>query len=203
MVLKRTFDIIGGLIGCIILIPLTGIVFILNKLNEEDDGPLFFVQERLGQYGTTFKLIKFRSMVVDADDRLERFSEENEDVRKEFKIYRKIKNDPRVTRVGKFLRKTSLDEFPQFINVLKGDMSLVGPRPYLPREVEDMGVYKDVIVNTKPGVTGYWQISGRSEATFDERLDFDIQYIKDKSFFKDIKILFKTLLKIVQKEGAI
>ena len=128
---KRFIDIIGGLVGCIILIPLTIIVFILNKLNEEDDGPVFFIQERIGQNGRPFKMFKFRSMVVDADEKLERFLEENEDVRNEFFVYRKIKNDPRVTKIGKFLRKTSLDEFPQFINVLLGDMSIVGPRPYL------------------------------------------------------------------------
>lgn len=124
-VFKRLIDIIGGIVGCIILIPLTGIVFFLNKLNEEDDGPVFYVQERIGQYGKPFKMFKFRSMVVDADEKLERFLEENEDVREEFMVYRKIKNDPRVTKVGKFLRRTSLDEFPQFINVLLGDMSLI------------------------------------------------------------------------------
>ena len=124
-VFKRLIDIIGGIVGCIILIPLIGIVFFLNKLNEEDDGPVFYVQERIGQYGRPFKMFKFRSMVVDADEKLERFLEENEDVREEFMMYRKIKNDPRVTKVGKFLRRTSLDEFPQFINVLLGDMSLI------------------------------------------------------------------------------
>ena len=129
--IKRVIDIIGGIVGCIILIPLTIIVFILNKVNEEDDGPIFYVQERIGQYGRPFKMFKFRSMIEDADEKLERFLEENEDVKEEFMVYRKIKNDPRVTKVGKFLRKTSLDEFPQFINVLLGDMSIVGPRPYL------------------------------------------------------------------------
>ena len=121
---KRFVDIIGGLVGCIILIPLTCIVFFLNKLNEEN-GPVLYIQERIGQYGKTFKMFKFRSMVVDADEKLERFLEENEDVKEEFMMCRKIKNDPRVTKVGEFLRRISLDEFPQFINVLFGDMSLI------------------------------------------------------------------------------
>ncbi|MBR2247879.1 MAG: sugar transferase [Clostridia bacterium] len=129
--IKRTFDIIGALLGCLILIPLTAFVFVLNKLNEEDDGPIFYIQDRIGKDGKIFKMFKYRSMVVDADEKLEEFLAENEDVKNEFKIYRKLKNDPRVTKVGKFLRNTSLDEMPQFINVLKGDMSIIGPRPYL------------------------------------------------------------------------
>ena len=201
--IKRTIDIIGGIIGCILLIPLTVFVFVLNKLNEEDDGPVFYIQERIGQNGKMFKMIKYRSMVVDADEKLERFLEENEDVRKEFKVYRKIKNDPRVTKVGRFLRKTSLDEFPQFINVLFGDMSLVGPRPYLAREIEDMGKYYEIIIKYKPGITGLWQISGRSDVAFDDRLELDINYHKNHSVFKDISILFKTIRYVVKKEGAI
>ena len=200
--IKRCIDIVGGIVGCIILIPLTIFVFILNKLNEEDDGPVFFIQERIGQNGKKFRMFKFRSMVLDADEKLERFLEENEDVREEFYMYRKIKNDPRVTKVGKFLRKTSLDEFPQFINVLKGDMSIIGPRPYLPRELEDMGEYYNIIIQYKPGITGLWQISGRSEVTFEDRLDMDISYHKDHSNKRDFKILFKTILKVINKEGA-
>ena len=200
--IKRCIDIVGGIVGCIILIPLTIFVFILNKLNEEDDGPVFFIQERIGQNGKKFRMFKFRSMVLDADEKLERFLEENEDVREEFYMYRKIQNDPRVTKVGKFLRKTSLDEFPQFINVLKGEMSIIGPRPYLPRELEDMGEYYNIIIQYKPGITGLWQISGRSEVTFEDRLDMDISYHKDHSNKRDFKILFKTILKVINKEGA-
>ena len=199
---KRFIDIIGGLVGCIILIPLTIIVFILNKLNEEDDGPVFFIQERIGQNGKPFKMFKFRSMVVDADEKLERFLEENEDVRNEFFVYRKIKNDPRVTKIGKFLRKTSLDEFPQFINVLLGDMSIVGPRPYLDRERKSMGNYYNIITKYKPGITGLWQISGRSDVSFDDRLELDITYHKNHSLIKDIKILLKTIGRVMKKNGA-
>jgi len=200
---KRFIDIIGGLVGCIILIPLTIIVFILNKLNEEDDGPVFFIQERIGQNGKKFKMFKFRSMVVDADEKLERFLEENEDVRNEFFVYRKIKNDPRVTKIGKFLRKTSLDEFPQFINVLLGDMSIVGPRPYLDRERDSMGNYYNIITQYKPGITGLWQISGRSDVSFDDRLELDITYHKNHSNIKDAEILIKTVSHVLKKEGAI
>ena len=200
---KRTIDIIGGIVGCTLLIPLTGVVFALNKLNEEDDGPVFYIQDRIGQNGRKFKMLKFRSMVVDADEKLERFLEENEDVRKEFKVYRKIKNDPRVTKVGKFLRRTSLDEFPQFVNVLFGDMSLVGPRPYLVREIEDMGKYYDIIIKYKPGITGLWQISGRSDVAFEDRLEMDINYHKNHSFKRDIEILLKTIKHVIKKEGAI
>ena len=117
-------------------------------------------------------------------------------------IYNK-KNDPRITKVGNFIRRTSLDEFPQFINVLKGDMSLVGPRPYLPREKEDMGEYYDCIIQTRPGVTGYWQIAGRNDVTFEDRLKMDCEYNKKKGLKVDCKLLVKTVLKVVKKEGAI
>jgi len=200
---KRAMDILGGIVGCIILIPLMGIVFISNKISEDDDGPLFFTQERIGKDGRLFTMIKFRSMVVDADEKLKQFLEENEDIKREYKIYRKLKDDPRVTHVGKFLRKTSLDEFPQFINVLVGQMSLVGPRPYLEREAKDMGKYFNIIVQHKPGITGLWQISGRSNVSFEERLELDIEYHKTQSVRKDIIILFKTLGHIMKKEGAI
>ena len=113
-----------------------------------------------------------------------------------------MKIDPRVTKVGEFIRKTSLDEFPQFINVLKGDMSLVGPRPYLPREKEDMGDYYDYIVQYRPGVTGYWQIAGRSDVTFEDRLKMDYDYIQNKSLKADLKLLRKTVLNVIKKEGA-
>jgi undecaprenyl-phosphate galactose phosphotransferase len=123
--IKRFIDIIVGCLGSIILIPLTLLVWTINKIYKEDNGPLFYVQERIGKNGEKFKMIKFRSMCIDADEKLEKFLNENPDVREEFRVYRKIKNDPRITKAGKFLRKTSLDEWPQFLSVLKGDMSLV------------------------------------------------------------------------------
>lgn len=201
--IKRLIDIIGGLIGVITLIPLTIIIYIARKVLHEDDGPIFYEQLRIGKNGKTFRMYKYRSMVVGADELLKEYLEENEEARKEYKEYKKLKDDPRVTKVGNFIRKTSLDEFPQFINVLKGDMSLVGPRPYLPREKEDMGEYYTYIIKSRPGITGYWQIAGRSDVTFDDRLKMDYDYNKNSSLKNDLKILVKTVLNVMKKEGAI
>lgn len=201
--IKRLVDIVGGLIGVITLIPLTIIIYIARKVLHEDDGPIFYEQLRIGKNGKTFRMYKYRSMVVGADELLKEYLEENEEARKEYKEYKKLKDDPRVTKVGNFIRKTSLDEFPQFINVLKGDMSLVGPRPYLPREKEDMGEYYTYIIKSRPGITGYWQIAGRSDVTFDDRLIMDYDYNKNSSLKNDLKILVKTVLNVIKKEGAI
>lgn len=201
--IKRLVDIVGGLIGVITLIPLTIIIYIARKVLHEDDGPIFYEQLRIGKNGRTFRMYKYRSMVVGADELLKEYLEENEEARKEYKEYKKLKDDPRVTKVGNFIRKTSLDEFPQFINVLKGDMSLVGPRPYLPREKEDMGEYYTYIIKSRPGITGYWQIAGRSDVTFDDRLKMDYDYNKNSSLKNDLKILVKTVLNVMKKEGAI
>ena len=202
-IVKRVVDICGGLIGTIVLIPLTIIIYIARIVLHENDGPIFYDQLRIGKNGKVFKMYKYRSMVIGADEKLFKYLEENEEARLEYKKYKKLKNDPRITKVGKFIRKTSLDEFPQFINVLMGDMSLVGPRPYLPREKEDMGEYYDYIIKTRPGITGYWQIAGRSDVTFDDRLKMDYDYIENKSLKTDSKIFIKTGLKVIKKEGAI
>ncbi len=201
-IVKRTVDIFGGIFGIIALIPLTLIIWIANFISG-DRGPLFYSQERIGKDGKKFKMYKFRSMVVGADEILKTYLEENEEARKEFKKYKKMKNDPRVTKIGNFIRKTSLDEFPQFINVLKGDMSLVGPRPYMEREKEDMTYFYKYIVACKPGVTGLWQVSGRSECTFDERMKLDMEYFRKNSLRADLKILGKTVGNIVKREGAV
>lgn len=201
--IKRIIDIVVGLIGVIILAPITVVLYIVNIFADESKGPLFYDQLRVGKNGKYFKIYKFRTMIVGADKILEKYLEENEEARIEYKKYKKLKNDPRVTKVGEFIRKTSLDEFPQFINVLKGDMSLVGPRPYLPREKEDMGDYYDCIIQARPGVTGYWQIAGRSDVTFDDRLKMDYNYIQNKNLKTDLKLLGKTVLNVVKKEGAI
>lgn len=200
--IKNIVDIIGGIVGTILLIPLTIIVFIMNKIMKED-GPIFYTQERIGKDGKIFKMYKYRTMVVGADDILKEYLAENKEAREEYKKYKKLKDDPRVTKVGNFLRKTSLDEMPQLLNVLKRDMSLVGPRPYLVREKEDMGEYYDKIIKCMPGVTGLWQIAGRSNVTFKNRLDLDIIYYNNKSLKNDIRILFNTFLKLFKKEGAI
>lgn len=156
-IIKRFMDILGGGIGVLTLVPLTLIIWIANRI-AKDNGPIFYTQERIGQNGKIFKMYKYRSMVVGADEKLEKYLAENENAREEYKKYKKLKNDPRITIIGKILRKTSLDEFPQFINVLKGDMSLVGPRPYLLREKEEMNGFFKYITSCKPGITGLWQV---------------------------------------------
>lgn len=201
-VVKRLIDILGGLVGCVLLVPITVAVYIARKVLKEDDGPMFYEQLRIGKNGKEFRFYKFRSMVVNADEKLEEYLEQNEEAREEYKKYKKLKHDPRITKIGEFLRKTSIDEFPQFINVLKGDMSLVGPRPYLHREIKDMGDNYDTIISVKPGLTGYWQINGRSEKDFKERTDMDVAYVHDRCLWFDIKLIIKTALKIFEKEGA-
>lgn len=201
-IFKRLIDILGGIVGTFVLIPLTIGIAIANLICK-DNGSIFYSQYRIGKNGKLFKMYKYRSMVVGADEKLKKYLEENEEARKEYKKYKKLKHDPRVTKVGEFIRKTSLDEFPQFINVLKGDMSLVGPRPYLEREKEDMNGYYKYITTFKPGLTGLWQISGRSDVDFVTRIDLDMQYYYNHSLKGDIKILFKTAMKLVKREGAL
>ena len=200
--LKRGIDILGGICGTLILIPLTIGIWIANKL-VKDNGPIFYTQTRIGKDGKLFKMYKYRSMVVGADEILETYLKENEEARKEYKEYKKLKNDPRITKIGKILRKTSLDEFPQFINVLKGDMSLVGPRPYLLREKEEINGFFKYITSCKPGITGLWQTKGRSNTTFTARLTMDMEYYYNHSLKQDIKLIYKTVRNVVKKEGAI
>ncbi len=200
--IKRIVDIIGGLVGIILLIPITIVLYVITLSSKENKGPLFFEQLRIGKNGKEFRLYKYRSMVMHADEKLWEYLNNNPEAKEEYKKYKKLKEDPRITRLGKFLRKTSLDEFPQFINVLKGDMSLVGPRPYLYREKEDMGEKYDAIIKAKPGLTGYWQVNGRSDVDFDERINMDIEYIKDRNLWFDFKILVKTILKVFGKRGG-
>lgn len=200
-ILKRAVDILGALVGIILLIPMTIGIYIANLI-VGDNGPIFYSQNRIGKEGKIFKMYKFRSMVMGADEKLEKYLEENEEARKEYKINKKLKNDPRVTKIGMFIRKTSIDEFPQFVNVLKGDMSLVGPRPYLPREFDDMGKAYPYITAVKPGVTGLWQVRGRNDVTFKDRLNLDMEYFEKKSLLFETKILFWTVKSVVYKKGA-
>jgi len=199
--LKRAFDIFGALIGVVLLIPIT-IGICIAKIITKDRGPLFYNHERIGKNGKIFKMYKFRSMAVGADEILKEYLQENEEARKEYKKNKKLKDDPRITKIGKFIRKTSLDEFPQFINVLKGEMSLVGPRPYLPREKEEMENYYTYITRCKPGITGLWQISGRSDVSFKDRLNLDLKYYNEKSLKNDFIVLLKTVKSVIKKEGA-
>ena len=202
-IIKRSIDIIAGIVGCILLIPITILVWLVRLIKKENTGPLFYEQLRIGKNGKQFRMYKYRSMCMNADETLKKYLEEKEDERKEYKKYKKIKNDPRITKVGCFLRKTSLDEFPQFINVLIGNMSLVGPRPYLPREKEDMGEYYFAITKVKPGITGPWQVRGRSKLEFEDRMKLDVEYVNNMSIRKDIRMVWKTITKVIKKDGAI
>ena len=185
---KRLIDIVGSLCGIILLSPLFLIVAILIKL-EDPKGKVFFAQERNGKYPKTFKMYKFRSMVHNAEDLLKDLMDRNEQTGPVFKI----NDDPRITKVGKFIRKTSIDELPQLFNVLKGDMSLVGPRPPIPHEVDQYNSYQMQRLAVKPGLTCIWQVSGRNNIGFDEWVEMDIEYIKTRNLWLDIKLIFKTV----------
>lgn len=188
---KRTFDIICGLLGLLLIIPITLVLKVCYMLTGDFER-IIFSQNRIGKNGKEFKFYKYRSMIPNADEVLFKLLKEDKKLAKEYKKNKKLENDPRITKVGKFIRKTSLDELPQLINVLKGDMSLIGNRPYLPREKDDMGDYFNDILKTKPGITGYWQVNGRSNTTFKERLELESYYSNHCRLLLDIKIFFKT-----------
>ena len=194
---KRLVDVVGASLGLILASPIMLIVAILIKL-EDPKGPIFFSQIRNGAYPTTFKMYKFRSMYIDAEERLEELMHLNEQSGPAFKI----KDDPRITKVGKFIRKTSLDELPQLFNVLKGDMSLVGPRPAIPREVEQYTAYQKQRLFVKPGLTCIWQVSGRNNIEFDQWIELDIEYIKTRSLWLDLKLIFLTIPALLGDENA-
>lgn len=190
--IKRLIDILGSLLGIIFLSPLFLFVTILVKM-EDPKSPVLFKQARVGKEEKEFYMYKFRSMVRDAEDRLEDLLELNEVSGAMFKM----KEDPRVTKVGKFIRKTSIDEFPQLVNVLRGEMSLVGPRPPLPREIEEYSLYDKQRLLVTPGCTGLWQISGRNDVGFKEMVELDLKYINERTFYYDFKIICKTIIIIL------
>lgn len=196
---KRTIDISCSLFGLLVLSPVLIIVSILIKL--ESDGPIIFSQDRIGYKGKEFKMYKFRSMVVNAEELKKKLAEQNEMSGPMFKM----KNDPRVTKVGKFIRKTSIDELPQLINILKGEMSLVGPRgprPSLPKEVKEFEPWMMERLEVKPGLTCYWQVSGRNDIDFEDWMKLDIKYVRERSFWVDIKLIFKTFFVLFGDEHA-
>lgn len=199
--LKRFFDVVIGTLLCVPIVPL---LFILAFLIKADSpGPAMYVAERIGKNGNLFFCYKFRTMYVNADEILERFLNENPVYKEEWETYAKLRtSDPRVTKVGKWLRKYSFDELPQLINVLKGEMSLVGPRPYLPRERERIGRYLPVICMTVPGITGLWQVNGRNEVAFAGRLQMDAWYVRNWSLWQDIVLLLKTVKVVLGRNGA-
>lgn len=184
---KRLFDVVASACGLVILSPVFLITAIAIK--ADDGGPVFYNQERIGKDGKPFKMYKFRSMKVNADKEIEKLTKHNEVKGAMFKM----KNDPRITRVGKFIRKTSIDEFPQLLNVLLGQMSIVGPRPPLPREVAQYNDYDMQRLYVRPGCTGLWQVTVRNSVGFDEMVNIDLDYIKRRSFHLDLEIMFKTI----------
>lgn len=200
-ILKRILDIFIGFVGCLVLLPLTTLVWIKTDKNERKKG-IFFSQDRVGINGKSIKIYKYRSMVTGADKILKELLEKDELKREEYKKNKKLKDDPRITKIGEILRRTSLDEFPQFINVIKGEMSFVGPRPYLFNEIEDMGKAYGKIVNLKPGITGMWQAHGRSETDFNERLILDEYYYRNWSLWLDVVIVIKTIKNVIWRRGA-
>lgn len=199
--LKRIFDILVGFIGIMVMIPIAIVIKIVYLFNKDYDS-IFFTQKRIGKNGKEFNFYKFRTMVPNADNILYQLLQSDEDFKKEYTLTKKSKSDPRVTKIGKILRKTSIDEFPQFINILLGQMSVVGNRPYLPREKVDMGNYYEDIIISKPGLTGLWQTNGRSNVTFNERLRLDQTYSLIRNIKLDIKIFIKTIIQVIKRDGA-
>lgn len=194
--LKRTIDVVCSLIGIIVLLPLCFLVAVLIRL--ESNGNPIFSQERVGKHGKRFKMYKFRSMVANAEELKDKLCDKNEMSGPMFKI----KEDPRVTKVGKFIRKTSIDELPQLINVLKGEMSLVGPRPSLPKEVIKFEGWMMERLSVKPGLTCYWQVSGRSDIGFVDWMRLDVKYVRDRNTLLDIKLIVKTFSVFLGDEHA-
>lgn len=185
--IKRLIDVVCSFIGVVVLSPLFIIIAIIIKTTSK--GPVFFSQKRVGKNGKEFDMYKFRSMVVNAEELKEKLAAQNEMSGPMFKM----KDDPRVTKVGKFIRKTSIDELPQLWNILKGDMSLVGPRPSLPKEVAQFEEWMYRRLEVKPGLTCYWQVSGRNNIDFEDWMKLDIKYVKERSTWIDIKLIFKTM----------
>ncbi|MCK9226052.1 MAG: exopolysaccharide biosynthesis polyprenyl glycosylphosphotransferase [Candidatus Muirbacterium halophilum] len=198
--IKRLFDIFGSIIGIIILSPV--FIFIIIAIKLTSKGPVFYAHKRLGKNKKIFGCWKFRTMVLNADKILEEWLEKNPEIREEFYKDFKLKDDPRITSIGNFLRKTSLDEFPQLWNVIKGEMSLVGPRPIVEKEVFKYKEWSDMLFRVKPGITGMWQASGRNDIEYDDRVELDMYYIKNWSLWLDIVIIIKTIIAVFMKKGA-
>ena len=198
-IIKRCFDLFGSI--CIILILSPLLIYIYMKV-KKDGGPAIYGHDRVGIHGKTFKCLKFRSMVVNSKEILDELLKNDPKAKEEWDATFKLKNDPRITKIGAFLRKTSLDELPQLLNVLKGEMSLVGPRPIINAELERYNDQVDYYLLSKPGMTGLWQVSGRSDVDYDTRVYFDAWYVKNWSMWNDIAILLKTVIVVLKKDGA-
>ena len=196
-IFKRILDIILSLTAIILLLPLFLVLAIIIKIDSK--GRIIFKHKRIGQKGKIIYMYKFRTMVENAEDLIQKFTPEQ---KKEYEKNYKLDNDFRITRVGKILRKTSLDELPQLFNILTGDMSFVGPRPIVKKELEKYGTNQEKLLSTKPGLTGFWQAHGRSNTTYDERICMELYYVSNASLKLDIKIFFKTVISVLKREGA-
>ena len=196
--IKRLSDIILSLVSIVLLSPIFIIVALVIRFDSK--GKIIFGHERIGKNMKKFKIYKFRTMYENSEEIFNNFTEEQ---KREYYINFKLDNDPRITRVGVFLRKTSLDELPQLINILKGDMSIVGPRPIVEKEISKYGECVEEVFSVLPGLTGYWQANGRSDTTYEERVQMDIYYIKNRSLIMDFKIILKTFISVIKKEGAV
>jgi lipopolysaccharide/colanic/teichoic acid biosynthesis glycosyltransferase len=198
---KRLFDIIFSLLVLLLCAPIYLVLAIAIACTSS--GSIFYVQERVGRNHRRFGCIKFRTMIPNADRLLHEMMAQSEDLRQEFSENFKLKRDPRITRIGKFLRSTNLDEFPQFINVLKGEMSIVGPRPLVPQEIERYGTHIDRILTIRPGITGLWQVSGRNDIPYAQRIRIDVSYVKRRNFWLDLRIVLKTVrLTVIPKNNG-
>ena len=195
--IKRGMDIILSLIGLVVLSPIFLLLALIVKIDSK--GPVFFAHKRIGKNGKTIKIYKFRTMCENAENMIKDFTPEQ---MKEYKEYFKLEKDPRVTRVGKILRKTSLDELPQILNILKGDLSIIGPRPIVQAELEKYGPNKRKFLSVTPGLTGYWQANGRSDTTYEDRIRMELYYVDHISFKLDIKIFFATIVSVLKGRGA-
>ena len=194
---KRIMDVILSLIGLVVLLPVFAIIALAIKI--ESKGPVFFKHTRIGRNGKIIKLYKFRSMVENAEDLIQKFTPEQ---MKEYKENYKLTDDPRITKIGKILRKTSLDELPQLINIIKGELSIIGPRPVVQDELEKYGTNAERFLSVTPGLTGYWAANGRSSTTYEERMKMELFYVDNLSFKLDIQVFFKTIISVLKKEGA-
>jgi undecaprenyl-phosphate galactose phosphotransferase len=200
IIIKKCFDMFASLILIPVLAVPMALLSLLVKIDSK--GPVIFSQERIGEKGRLFRCYKFRTMYGDAEEKLSELLEKDPTSFKEWQKHWKLKDDPRVTRIGRFLRMTSLDELPQIVNVLRGQMSLIGPRPYLPVERANMGRHGETILLSKPGITGLWQVSGRSETSYHHRMSLDLWYVRNWNLWLDMVILLKTIRIVLKREGA-
>lgn len=201
-IIKRTFDVFVGMLGILFCLPIALVVKIVTVCSG-DFHSIFFKQKRLGKNGQIISIYKFRTMVVNAEEVLAKWLEENEEIREEYYKTRKLEHDPRITKIGRILRVTSLDEFPQFINIFKGDMSFVGPRPIVPDEIENYSEKEAKrFLSMRPGLTGYWAANGRSNTSYEERVRLELYYVDHFSLWLDIKVIVATVISILKRDGA-